>query len=94
MKKLGKLAFERFAALFGVDHQRGRGGKVMARPGSWEELNDIARHRWEEFARGFEQDVVLTRSKERAEKERLATRSDLFEQEVRRQIADRNGNGK
>ena len=99
-KSLGQRAYERNAALLAIGEQIGKGGKPQMGPDPWHRLTPRIRHHWETFAREFVREVTQTNEKaiiERyekkkhaleAEREAKAMREDLFEQEVRRRVAE------
>lgn len=92
MKTLGQLAYEKYSTQLAIGEQLGKGGKIQIGADPWNSLNDRARHLWSVFAGSFASDIIdqyekAKRSAE-AEKERLAMRSDIFEQEVRRRVAE------
>lgn len=91
-RSLGQQAYERYSALLGIGEQIGKGGKIQVGPEPWHRLNGRERHLWETFAGDFARDVIqihqeATRRTE-AERESKAVRSDLYEQEVRRRVAE------
>jgi len=91
-KSLGQLAYERNSALLAIGEQIGKGGKPQIGADPWERLTDRARHHWETFAGGFAEEIIALHKESvrraEAERERLAVRGDLFEQEVRRRVAE------
>lgn len=92
MKSLGQRAYERNSALLAIGEQIGKGGKVQVGADPWERLTPRIRHHWETFARGFAKEIIELhedhKRRTEAEKERLATRNDLYEVEVRRRVAE------
>lgn len=94
-KSLGQLAYEHFTVLIAIDEQIGKGGKLQRGPDPWERLTPRIRHHWETFAGRFGKDVVALHKegsrRQEAERERLAMRADVFEQEVRRRVAEEIG---
>lgn len=94
-KSLGRLAFERYSTLLAIGEQIGRGGKIQVGAEPWDRLPARERHVWETFAKGFAREIVFVYEEAKrtaeAEKERKAMRADVYEQEVRRRVAEEIG---
>lgn len=98
IKPLAQIAYETFSASFGIDTEQLIDRRRSVRSAiPWENLARGEKKRWEIVALAVKtamQDSIVDSVRERdrvalAEHERRTMRGDIFEQEIRRQIQER-----